>query len=265
MPGMKGKHARVAISECQKRIIRDPGAPEELITLARSYLARPVHPIVLRLHDMAVLDGNRRLLGLESIGETHVDAYLTEEELSDIDLVHIGLITAVHRKGMSDFEQYQGVSVIESAHKDWNRTQLADFLNIPLPSLTTLLSLSGCIPEVKQLAAEGRFSRKEWYAISQLRPDEQPALVQIKLSGKGGHELAAAAKKMRKPSSPLVTASRFRIPLPDERIVTITGGEQSLDEVAETLAQALKAVKAAISKNFNAKTAQAVFKDLAAV
>ena len=101
---MKGKHARKAIAALKKRPIRQGnGSAEELKALALSWLERAIHPIICRL-DLTVVDGHRRIAGLELLGETEVEVFITEEELDDNQLTQIALTTAIHRADLSGYD-----------------------------------------------------------------------------------------------------------------------------------------------------------------
>ncbi len=101
---MKGVFAVVLVTALKLQSIRlDLGTDAELIALAKSWLTQPIHPIIVR-PDYTVADGHRRLKGLELLGMKEVEVFVTDQDYADDQLVEIGLLSAVHRKGLSDYE-----------------------------------------------------------------------------------------------------------------------------------------------------------------
>jgi hypothetical protein len=61
-----------------------------------------------------------------------------------------------------------------------------------------------------------------------------------------------------------VRTAKIKCPLPNGQIVTVAGNELSLEDAIESLSEAVKLMKAALAKGLNAKTAERVWKDVAA-
>ena len=72
---VEGKRARLKIADLKRRPMRQQsGTAAELKALAQSWLDRPVHNIIV-CPSRKVVDGHRRLEGLDLLGETEVDVF----------------------------------------------------------------------------------------------------------------------------------------------------------------------------------------------
>lgn len=278
---MNGKHQKVKISEPKRRHIRErKRTEEELKALARSWLARPIHPIVCR-PDLTVADGNSRLDGLELLGEAEVEVFVTADDLTDDEMTEIGLVTAYHRAPLEPYEQAKALKAMKDARKISSK-ELAAKLNMPEPKVSRLLALWSCQPEVIEAAKSGLIGETDWAEIGQVKGDLQLGSLDLRLRGASRDELrqhvreqkTKATKKTQAPASPIGDLAR-RIKLPPVGKATVLvaaegkdaegkGEEISLDEALEAVRQAERHIKAAMAKGISARTAAAFFKDIAA-
>ncbi|MDG3006441.1 ParB/RepB/Spo0J family partition protein [Paludisphaera mucosa] len=259
---MKGKHARKSIAALKLRPIRQGnGSAEELKSLARSWLGRAIHPIVCR-PDLTVADGHRRLEGLKLLGETEVEVFITEEDLDDNQLTQIALTTAIHRADLTGYEKWQACRELLELNQ-WQGKELAEHLHLDPSSVTRLMSPSKCIPEAVEALKAGRITISDTYALSKLDQADQPGLLALKLSGASRDTLERQGRKTRAASAPAVRASKIKCPLVSGSVVTVAGDEISLDDAIEALKEAAKAMQKARDTGLDAKTAQAVWRDMA--
>jgi ParB/RepB/Spo0J family partition protein len=262
---MKGKFAVKPLEALKRRPIRlDSGTREELIALAESWLRQPIHPIIVR-PDGAVADGNRRLDGLELKGVTEAEVFVTDENLTDSQLVEIALLSAVHRKGLSDYERVEAMKRLAASHPEWSRKQLAEHLSIDASMVTKMLPAGELIQAVEDAFKSGRIGIGDRYNISLQPPGEQEALLNLKLSGASRDELARLGRKRRNgsDSAPQVRTSRVRCDLAGGTSVVVSGEEMTLDDMIEALAEAHKEAKKARDQGLDVKTFQAVMRDKA--
>lgn len=258
---MKGKFQTCQLSCLKKQPIRsDQGSDDVLISLAQSWLTRAIHPIVCR-PDMTIADGNRRVAGLELLGVKEVEVFVTTEELTDAQMVEIALLTAVHRKGLTDYERVQAVKRLAAAYSNWSRKELANHLNMDSSVITKMLA-TGLIPVVDEAFQAGRISINDRYRISQEPPEKQHAMLEDRF--KTTREEWAAKTRKARSTAPAVRASRIKVPLVSGATVTVAGDEVSMEEALEAVQEAAKQLKAAIAKGITAKSAMGYWKDLAA-
>jgi hypothetical protein len=125
--------------------------------------------------------------------------------------------------------------------------------------VTQYLALFDCQAEVIEAARAGKIGPTVWYAVS--RSPDQLATLALKLNGATRDEVA---KSVRKPKADAVRTAKIKCPLPSGQVVTVAGEGISLEEAVEALAEAAKAMKAALAKSLNAKTAMAYWRDIAA-
>ena len=270
---MKGTSKTVPISQLRRHSVRlRQRSPEQLTALAESWLALPVHPIVVRpatgeppLHDVA--DGNSRLDGLELLGVTQVEVFVTDALLSDAELDDIGFITAFHREGLDCSEQAQ--IVIRKRKAGVANQDIARTLGINPGWASKLNALADCLPEVQEAARAGKIGPNEWALIGK-SPDQLHAL-SVALGGNRDRLRQAARPK---DGAPKEKAGRVKIPLAVSTdgydaagIVTIAslpGSEIDFEGVENLLKEALKAVRDAMKRKLDIKTFQAAMKDMAA-
>lgn len=264
---MKGRFARHPIASLKRHAIRlRQRSKEELEALARSWLKQPVHPIVCR-PDLTVADGHGRLDGLELLGETEVDVFITDQDLTDDELTELGFVTAYHRAPLDDYEQAHAVKKIHDARPGLTLKALAEALGLDPSEPTRLLSLFDCEPEVQQAARDGRIGKTDWYAIKR-SPDQLAALV-MKLNGSTRDDIERESRRQKNAggeATPAVRLPKLKIEVASEAATgTVNVAGEALDlEAAETLLkEAIKLVRAARDKNLDPKTAQAVWKDMA--
>jgi ParB/RepB/Spo0J family partition protein len=261
---MDGQRTRVKIADLKRRPMRQhSGTNDELKALAQSWLERPVHDIVV-CPSRKVVDGHRRLEGLILLGETEADVLLTNQELDDKAVLEVGLTTAIHRADLSGFDKFQACVKLLELNPGWQNQDLARCVKLDPSTVTRLLSPSKCVAEVLEALRENKISISDCYEISKaVDRDGQLQLLALKSAGASRDVLAAKGRKQRAADKPAVRASKIRCPLPSGCTITVTGQDVTLDEAIECLQQAMKAIKKAIDTGLDAKTAQAVWRDVA--
>ena len=261
---MEGKRTRLKIADLKRRPIRQhSGTDDELKALAQSWLERPVHEIIV-CPSRKVVDGHRRLAGLEMLGQTEVDVLLTNEELDDKAVLEVGLTTAIHRADLSGFDKFQACVKLLELNPGWQNQDLARCVKLDPSTVTRLLSPSKCVAEVVEALRENKIAISDAYEISKaVDRDGQLRLLALKKTGASREALAAQGRKQRAAATPAVRVSKIKCPLPSGHVITIAGEELSLDEAIDSLKEAIKAMSKARDTGLDAKTAMAVWKDMA--
>jgi hypothetical protein len=163
---------------------QDTGTKEERTALARSYQARPIN-LILISPDGVIRDGNRRVASIiEDTGpDTPVMVCITDEQITESVALEIMLETSEHPKQLSAYEQFV-------AYSEWMKLtgntakELAQKIHKHEATVSRILSLDKCIPEVQEAAKAGLIDVSAWNIISK-SPDQQ-ATLQLKLSGDAG-------------------------------------------------------------------------------
>jgi ParB/RepB/Spo0J family partition protein len=261
---MEGKRTRLKIADLKRRPMRQhSGTDEELKALAQSWLERPVHEIIV-CPSRKVVDGHRRLAGLELLGQTEVDVLLTNEELDDKAVIEVGLMTAIHRADLSGFDKFQACMKLLELNPGWQNQELARCVKLDPSTVTRLLSPSKCVAEVVEALRENKIAISDAYEISKaVDREDQLRLLALKYSGASREVLAAQGRKQRAADKPAVRASKIKVPLVSGPVVTVSGDEITLEEAIEAAGEAIKQMKAAVAKGLNARTAMNVWRDMA--
>jgi len=261
---MEGKRARLKIADLKRRPMRQQsGTTEELKALALSWLERPVHDIIV-CPSRKVVDGHRRLDGLELLGESEVDVFMTDEELDDKAVLQVGLTTAIHRADLLAYDKSLACLKLRELNPDWQNQDLARFVKLDPSTVTRLLSPAKCVPEVVEALRQDKITISDVYEISKQEDREgQLRLLALKNAGASREVLAAQGRKQRAAATPAVRVSKIKCPLPSGHVITVAGEELSLDEAIDSLKEAIKAMSKARDTGLDAKTAMAVWRDMA--
>jgi len=262
---MKGKRARLKIADLKVRPLRqNNGTDDELKALAQSWLERPVHDIVV-CPSGKVVDGHRRLIGLELLRETEVEVLITDQELDDKAVLEVGLTTAIHRADLSGFDKFRACVKLLELNPGWQNQELARCVKLDPSTVTRLLSPSKCVAEVVEALRENKIAISDAYEISKaVDREDQLRLLSLKNAGASREVLAAQGRKQRAADKPTVRTSKIKVPLVSGPVVTVSGDEITLEEAIDAAGEAVKQMKAAVAKGLNAKTAMNVWRDMAA-
>jgi ParB family transcriptional regulator, chromosome partitioning protein len=262
---MEGKRAKLKIADLKRRPMRQhSGTDDELRALAQSWLERPVHDIVV-CPSRKVVDGHRRLAGLELLGQTEVEVLITDQELDDKAILEVGLTTAIHRADLSGFDKFQACMYLLELNPGWQNQDLAKCVKLDPSMVTKLLSPSKCVAEVVEALRENKIAISDAYEISKAVDREgQLRLLALKNAGASREVLAVQGRKQRSAATPAVRTNKIKVPLVSGPVVTVSGDEITLEEAIEAAGEAVKQMKAAVAKGLNAKTAMNVWRDIAA-
>jgi hypothetical protein len=245
----------------------NPGDEEEQRRLGASYLKRPIHPIICRT-DKTVLDGNRRVLGMRlELGEDSdhpVECVMTDEELTPADILQIGLVTAMQRRGLSDPEIYLGSKKLMAANPEWQKKDLAAALDLHPSMATMIFAVDNLIPVAREQFLSGAFRFSVAYDISKGSEREQHDLLAARVTGMSREEMRRQARRSKNSNGkPAVRVSRVKCQMPSGVCVTFAGeGEGlSLDDLIETLTELLKEARKANDSGYSAKTFEKTLRD----
>ena len=201
-----------------------------------------------------VVDGHRRTDGLEMLGETEIEVFMTEEELDDKAVLEVGLTTAIHRADLSGFDKFQACVKLLELNPGWQNQDLARCVKLDPSTVTRLLSPSKCVAEVVEALRENKIAISDAYEISkQVDREGQLRLLALKNAGASREVLAAQGRKQRAAATPAVRVSKIKCPLPSGHVITVSGQELSLDEAIDSLKEAIKAMSKARDTGLDAK------------
>jgi ParB-like chromosome segregation protein Spo0J len=169
-------------------------------------------------------------------------------------------IENVQRSDLSDRDVYSALKGLLELHPEWDRQTLAAHVAKSPSWMTRALSPGDLIPEALDAFMAGKFGFSKAYSIS--KSPDQAATLALVLSGETRDSIERRSRKPKPAAA--VRAARIKCPLPSGHVVTISGGELSLEEAVDAAQEAARQMKAAIAKGVSAKSAQAYWKDVAA-
>lgn len=124
------------------------------------------------------------------------------------------------------------------------------------------LSPSRCTTAWQEALKDGKVGISDCYAASKLgTPQEQDALLSLKLSGASRDQIEQQGRKARTSKTPAVKVARVKCELPGNICVVVSGEAVSLDDSIEALGEAIKAMRRARDEGYTAKTFAAAMRD----
>jgi hypothetical protein len=234
-------------------------------TLSESLKKGQIHPIVVHMPARRVLDGQQRVLAARHGGMKKLLAALTSQNLTRAQIKRVQIISAHHRAPVGGYDQAVAIRDIKADEPETTNKDLGETLDIDASTIGKLLSLFDCIQEVQDAAKAGKLGVTDWYPISRHTPEEQAAMLSLKLNGASRDELVRESRKRRKSSgsNPQVRTSRVKCQLAGGSSVVVSGEDMSLDDMIDALAEAHKEAKKARDQGLDVKTFQAVMRDRA--
>ena len=225
------------------------GTEDELRGLGIAYVNRPINPIIC-LPDFEVVDGNRRLAAVLLVAgpNAEIPICITDEPLDESIKLEIMMQSAIHTRGLSAYEEYLGARQWLEQNPGASAEQLGERIGRKPAMMSRMLSLSRCIPSVKEAAASGLIGLTEWYELSRCVEQQQQELLAARLSGQvcNRDQLAQAARKSRCKSTPTVKLTRVNFVLPTTGVrIAVSGPGQTLDDLHDTLTESLREVRKA--------------------
>lgn len=237
----------------------------ELRSLGASMLALGQLQPVGATPDGVILWGGRRWRAAQLVGIQELAVILTDRVLTDTEIRLIQLAENIQRADLSGHEKWMACYELLTLNPAWTQKDLADHLNLDPSQVTRLLSPSKCIQAAQDALKAGRITISDTYAMSKRPESEQADMLAAKLSGASRDDLERQGRRKRASGTPAVRASRIKYPLPSGQTVTIAGDGVSLEDAIEAMQTAIKAIRKAIETGLDAKTAQAVWRDMASV
>ncbi len=234
----------------------------ELRQLGESLKVRQLQPVLAR-HDGNLIAGERRLRAAALVGLPELQVVVLDEPMTESQFRILQLVENLHRADLKDSEKCNACEELRRLNPTWTNKDLASHLCVSESTITKYLAPSRAIAEVRVALEAGQVGITDVYEIARAPLEDQPRLLQIRLSGASRDELANHIRKQKSRATPQVRVKRIVCPLPSGISVTVSGSELSLDELIDALGEAQKQAKKAREDGLDAKTFTAVLKDKA--
>jgi ParB/RepB/Spo0J family partition protein len=217
--------------------------------------------------DGTILWGERRWRAAQLVGIKELSVIITDRVLSDTEIRLIQLAENIHRADLTGGEKFAACCELMCSNPHWQQKDLAEHLHQDPSQVTRLLSPSKCSEAWQDALKAGKVTISDCYEASKCTEAEQAEMLAKTLSGdiEGRAGLQQFGRRKRAAATPAVRTSKIKCPLPSGQTVTIAGDGVSLEDAIESLQTAIKAIKKAIDTGLDAKTAQAVWRDMASV
>ena len=214
--------------------------------------------------DGTVLWGHRRLLAARLVGLAALQVIITDRPMSDSEIRLVQLTENMHRADLSGYEKWLACSELMCMNPTWQMKDLADHLNLDPSMVTRLLSPSKCSTAWQEALKENKkVGISDCYAASKLEsPEEQSALLALKLSGASRDTIEQAGRKKRNGTTAAIKVARLRCVLPGVA-VQFTGEGITLELAIDAMKDLTSELKRAIDQGLDAKTVVRVLADKA--
>lgn len=235
----------------------------ELRQLGESMKAHGQLQPVLAQADGTLIAGERRLRAAELVGLPTLNVMLVDEPQGEAQTKIIQLVENLHRSDLRDGEKWQAFEELLRLNPGWSNKDLAAHLKLSESTITKYQAASRCIPEVQKALLRGQLGVTAVYEISRVPAEQQAELLRLKLTGTSRDGLAERVRKQKRNATQQVRVKRISCPLPSGVGIVVTGGELSLDDLIEALAETLKEAKRAREQSLDVKTFSLLMKDKA--
>ena len=169
----------------------------------------------------------------------------------------------LQRADLTDPQIFRTCQALLELNPDWRLQDLARHLNKDASTVTRYTSPKSLVPEALEAFLAGKFGFAKAYAIAKLPEDQQGGLLAMTLSGATRDELERQGRKRRSAGTSAVRVPSIKVALANDISVVIKGESIDLEQGIEALKDALKAMTKARDTGLDAKTAQAVWRDVA--
>jgi hypothetical protein len=231
----------------------DLGSEEELRQLGRSYLARPLNPIIVNL-DLYILEGNRRHAAVMQIDpDAEVPVCITGEAPDASAQLEIQVESAAHTRGLNDFEEFLAIDGWLALNPDATAKLFAQRVHRDEAIVSKIHSLKRCIDPVKDAARAGRIGYSKWHQIALMPQEEQAAALAACLNGATRDQLQQRRRNGNRRAA-TVKAGSIPVVLESGIAVTFKGEGLTLAQVLDALAEVKQQVKEAIDFDHDART-----------
>lgn len=230
--------------------VRKACGEKELRRLGESLKVRQIQPVVCR-PDGTLLAGQRRWRAAMLVGLTELEAIVTDEPLTEIEIKVMQLTENIHRADLSGFEKWEACCELMGLNPGWQAKDLAEHLLLDPSMVTRLLSPSKCILAVQEAFAKGSLGISDCYAISKAADEQQAELLALKLAGASRDRIEQQRRRHWNGSSRTVVLTRARPQSATGIKLEISGEVDSLNDAIEWLRLVVTAATAARIRGLN--------------
>ena len=252
-------YGRIKPGKNSREIVVDDGIRELHQSIVRIGQLEPL--LVTDQETDNLIAGFRRYAAMGLGGIESVSVLVYPPSLTTTQRCIITATENLQRVDLTDPEIFLTCKELMTLNPDWQRKDLAAHLNKDASTVTRYLSPLDLVPEALEAFLAGKFGFSKAYSIA--KSTDQLATLAMALSGETRDEMDRKIRQKRSSGDPAVRTSRIKCPLSTGHVVTVAGDGVSLEDAIESLQTAIKAIKKAIDTGLDAKTAQAVWRDMA--
>jgi ParB family transcriptional regulator, chromosome partitioning protein len=253
------EHTRKPLSFFKRdKNVRQKQRPEaERRELAKSLRERQLAPVWAKT-DGTLLIGYGRLDAAEQEKLEALDVVITDEPLTEADILLIQAQENMLRQDLSDFEKVCIVERLQALCPKLMAKDIAERLHVDPAKITHLTSVSKVIPAVREAFEGGAITLSHVYELSKLEPRQQHELLPVAINGGSRDAISTERRKRRNGNGSSVRLNRVKCPLRGATVI-VTGQSIGLDEAIDAVLAAAKEMKRARDEGLDARVAQSVW------
>ena len=253
------QYGRIKPGKNSREVVVDDGIRELHQSILKNGLLQPLLVVDQEIDNL--LAGFRRHVAIGLGGIELVSVLVYPASLNETQRRVINLTENLQRLGLTDQEVFLSCKELEALNPSWQRKDLAAHLNKDASTITRYLSPDDLMPQALEAFMAGKFGFSKAYSIA--KSTDQLATLARVLNGDTRDEVERASRKQRAAATPAVRVPSIKVTLVNDISVVIKGEAIDLEQGIEALKDALKAMTKARDTGLDAKTAQAVWRDMA--
>jgi ParB/RepB/Spo0J family partition protein len=227
----------------------------ELRELGKSLRERQLSPVWATSFGLLLI-GYGRLDAAELEGLQELDVVITDEELSEADILEIQAQENWLREDLAVSDRVHVVERLKVLRPKLTAKDIAERLHVDPSTITRLMSVSKVIPAVREAFEAGAITLSHAYELSKLDPKQQHELLAVAVNGGSREAISTERRKRRNGNRSAIRLSRVKCPLPNATVV-VTGDSIGLEEAIDAVLAAAKEMKRARDAGHDARSVQA--------
>jgi ParB family chromosome partitioning protein len=207
-------------------------------------------------------DGGCRLEGAQLVGMVELLAIDLGKEPTRRELLMAQASIDLHRQHLPPIDRARLFSSLCKEHGCTAR-KLAEMLHVSEAVISRAIALLQLPDDLQQQVNEGNLDARRGYLLSQESDPARQRELATQATALTREELAKRVRKPKASSTPQVRLKRIVCPLPSGVSITVSGADLSLDDLIESLSDALKEARRSRELNLDVRTFSSVLKDKA--
>jgi DNA-directed RNA polymerase specialized sigma24 family protein/ParB-like chromosome segregation protein Spo0J len=192
--------------------------------LGKSLRERQLSP-VWAMSDGTLLIGYGRLEAATLEGLESLDVVITDEAVTEVDVLAIQFQENMLRQNLLDFEKVCIVERLRALCPKLMAQDLAERLRVDPSTITRLMSASKVVPAAREAFEAGAITLSHVYELSKLGSQQQHELLPVAVNGGNREAISTEERGRRNGNGPAIRLNRVKCPLSNATVVPSGDGD----------------------------------------